>query len=336
MQRIPEEPPKIAPMAHGVKRVQWSVMIPAYNCAGYLKQAIKSVLQQDPGTHIMQIEVVDDCSTDADIEALVWEVGNGRVSYFRQKENLGSLRNFETCINRSIGTYVHLLHGHDMVKPLFYTKMTEVFKQNPQAQAAFCSWEYINENGTVTRKAGMVTAKPGIVKNCFRKLTEGQMMQYVCTVVKREVYEKLGGFYAVTYGEDWIMWVRIAKEFPIAYTPKVLAQYREHVNSISGQSINSGKNIKDIKKVAEIISSFVPENEQSRTKRAIQRNYSFWVLSFTIQMEKNPNKKYILYTQFKEFLKEYKDVKLLIFASKLWISVLKNKLRKKKNIYGKN
>jgi len=29
-------------------------------------------------------------------------------------------------------------------------------------------------------------------------------------VVKREVYEKLGGFYGVEYGEDWEMWVRIA------------------------------------------------------------------------------------------------------------------------------
>jgi cellulose synthase/poly-beta-1,6-N-acetylglucosamine synthase-like glycosyltransferase len=44
----------------------WSVMIPAYRPdAGYLRQALESVLQQAPGPEQMQIEVVDDCSSDA-------------------------------------------------------------------------------------------------------------------------------------------------------------------------------------------------------------------------------------------------------------------------------
>jgi hypothetical protein len=42
-------------------------------------------LQQDMGIELMQIEVVDDCSTDNNIEELVKKVGKGRVSYFRQK-----------------------------------------------------------------------------------------------------------------------------------------------------------------------------------------------------------------------------------------------------------
>jgi hypothetical protein len=54
---------------------------------------------------------------DNNIEELVKKVGKGRVSYFRQKkQNVGSLRNFETCINRSRGKYIHLLHGDDRVK----------------------------------------------------------------------------------------------------------------------------------------------------------------------------------------------------------------------------
>ena len=60
--------------------------------------------------------VLCDGSTDLDVEALVMSLGKGRVKYYRQPQNVGSLRNFETCINRANGHLVHLLHGDDRVK----------------------------------------------------------------------------------------------------------------------------------------------------------------------------------------------------------------------------
>ena len=64
-------PPPISPVAEGLHRPLWSVMIPTFNCAKYLRQTLESVLVQDPGTEQMQIEVVDDCSTKDDPEAVV-------------------------------------------------------------------------------------------------------------------------------------------------------------------------------------------------------------------------------------------------------------------------
>ncbi len=57
------------------------------------------------------------------------------------------------------------------------------------------------------------------------------------------MYENLGAFYGVDYGEDWEMWVRIARHYPVAYTPQVLAAYRLHAASISGRSYASAKNL---------------------------------------------------------------------------------------------
>src|SRR5689334_2129176 len=141
MERVPVTPPLIAPLATNIKRPLWSVMIPAYNCSTYLVDAIKSVLQQDPGSDLMQIEVVDDYSTDANVEQIVKEIGKGRVSYFRQKQNVGSLRNFETCINRAKGKYIHLLHGDDFVKPGFYKNLTSLTEMFPEVGAVCCSWD---------------------------------------------------------------------------------------------------------------------------------------------------------------------------------------------------
>ena len=97
-------PPFIPPCAWQGIRPQWSVMIPVYNCALFLTYTIESVLAQDMGGAAqMQIEVVDDASTDADVKALVEDVGKGRVLYFRQQHNVGNLKNFETCIKRANG-----------------------------------------------------------------------------------------------------------------------------------------------------------------------------------------------------------------------------------------
>src|SRR5829696_2154721 len=99
--RIPQAPPPIPAINESAQRPLWSVMIPTFNCSNYLKDTLLSVLATNIAEGEMQIEVIDDCSTDADVQSLVEQNGEGRVSFFRQENNVGSLRNFETCINRA-------------------------------------------------------------------------------------------------------------------------------------------------------------------------------------------------------------------------------------------
>jgi hypothetical protein len=111
------EPPKIEPLPGSESRPLWSVMIPVFNCAHLLEQSLKSVLAQDPGADRMQIEVIDDCSTKDDPARVVEEIGKGRVSFYRQPQNGGAINNFNTCIKRSRGKLVHILHGDDWIEP---------------------------------------------------------------------------------------------------------------------------------------------------------------------------------------------------------------------------
>ena len=72
-------PPVIRPVEDNLQRPLWSVMIPAYNCYKTLGETITSVVRQAPGKQQMQIEVVDDGSTDGDVKALVDRLGQGRA-----------------------------------------------------------------------------------------------------------------------------------------------------------------------------------------------------------------------------------------------------------------
>ena len=101
------------------------------------------------------------------------------------------------------------------------------------------------------------------------------MVQPPAVVVKREVYEKLGSFFGVHYGEDWEMWIRIARHYPVAYSPKCLATYRGgHNTNISSQSVLSGQNIADLKKVIEIVQPYLPEEKRQQLKKAALKNFS--------------------------------------------------------------
>src|SRR4051794_336364 len=110
----------IAPLPEGTARPFWSVMIPAYMRVTYLAQTLASVLDQDPGEERMQIEVVDNGSPTAEIENLVRSIGRGRVTYFRQASNVGLVGNWNTCINRSRGHWIHILHDDDVAMSGYY------------------------------------------------------------------------------------------------------------------------------------------------------------------------------------------------------------------------
>ncbi|PWT75427.1 MAG: family 2 glycosyl transferase [Bacteroidetes bacterium] len=272
--RIPEKPPVIAPLPNVANRPQWSVMIPSYNCSRFLEDAIRSVLLQDKGPDNMQIEVVDDASTDANVEELVRRVGKGRVKFYRQEKNIGSLRNFETCLNRSRGNWIHILHGDDMVKPGFYDEIDKLFKQYPEAGAAFTAFTHVGTDGNFLYNSNPIQSEPGIIKDWLYEIARSQKIQPPAIVVKRSVYEELGGFFAVHYGEDWEMWVRIAAHFPVAHSPKKLAMYRIHSDNITSQSFITGQSIDDIKKVIDIIQDYLPTQDRKSLKHYAMQHFS--------------------------------------------------------------
>ncbi len=256
---------EIAPLSEGITRPLWSVMIPTYNCADYLRETLTTILAQDLGPEVMQIEVVDDYSTQDDPEAIVREIAGDRVSFHRQPENVGSIQNFNTCLKRSRGKLIHLLHGDDGVREGFYHKMQEAFTINPEIGAAFCRQINIDERGNWQSFSVLEQSQSGFIENWLEKIAVINRLQPPSIVVRREVYEKLGGFdqRICCCAEDWEMWVRISSYYPVWYETQPLALYRVHSSSLTGRCALTGQNVRDLRKIIEIIQPYLPAEKAS-------------------------------------------------------------------------
>ncbi|HEV2149873.1 MAG TPA: glycosyltransferase [Longimicrobiaceae bacterium] len=267
---------EVAPLAEGAPRPLWSVMIPTFNCARYLARTLESVLAQDPGPERMQIEVVDDCSSLDDPAAVAREVGGGRVGFFRHPANVGQVANFNACLRRSRGRLVHLLHGDDSVRPGFYERMASAFEAEPAVGAAFCRYLVMDEEDRWIHVAALEEPRSGVLEGWLERIGTGQRLQTPGMVVRREVYERLGGFDdRLRYCEDWEMWVRIAAHYPVWYEPEPLAVYRVHRMSVSGTDVRTGENGEHLRRAIRINREHLPADRADEISRRAVRNNAF-------------------------------------------------------------
>jgi glycosyltransferase involved in cell wall biosynthesis len=316
-------------------RPTWSVIIPTYNCANYLKQTIESVLIQDRGIENMEIWVVDDCSSDNPRE-IVEEFGRGRVGFYKQEQNVGQLNNFSTCLNLSKGKIIHLLHGDDFVHNNFYESLEKSLLSDNNIGAGFTGHNVVNETGGLIVTSELLADNAGVIENFLSIITCRQVIQTPSIVVKREVYEKLGAFSKdLTWVEDWEMWIRIASNYKIYYEPTVLASYRVHNNSNTENSINTGRFVKDVLKCIKVYSSYlkVTKDEKKKIIQSAKQHYlnyarqqsrervSVTILFRSLQLVYNSSSFFsILYQIPKIFFRASK------YKSKIFLGGLKKKL----------
>jgi glycosyltransferase involved in cell wall biosynthesis len=272
----------ITPVKNQTSRPLWSVMIPTYNCANYLRETLISVISQAPSPEIMQIEVIDDCSTQGDPKTVVEDIGKARIGFYRQPENVGHVRNFQTCLERAQGKLIHILHGDDGVRHGFYQKMQQAFESHPEIGAAFCRQIYMDEYSHWQYITPLEQAQSGILQNCLERLAVEQRIQPPSIVVRRNIYEKLGGFdrRILYWGEDWEMWLRIATHYQVWYEVEPLALYRQHSSSLSGRSMRTGENIQDIRRAVSIVKQYLPDNCADRLSQAALEHWAFEALKF--------------------------------------------------------
>jgi GT2 family glycosyltransferase len=251
--------PNINPVSRELNRPFWSVMIPTYNSSKYLERCLKSVLNQDPGPAEMQIEVVDNGSTDNTVE-IVRDIGKGRISLFCQPGNLGVSANWTTCIREAKGHWVHILHGDDMLLPGFYHSYGRFIENNPDVVMVCGRAVSIDEND---EWKALLYEDSGtrILKNPLAAFVKSNPVVAPTAVVRRTAYEKVGGFApSMSCALDLEMWMRLAESGPIGFIGTPHFCYRINTKSAPREYILTAKIVAETALCIQIAWQLLPSN----------------------------------------------------------------------------
>ncbi|HEY4346549.1 MAG TPA: glycosyltransferase [Gaiellaceae bacterium] len=277
MDLLPSRPdvvyPPVAPVDES-PRPFWSIMMSTRNRPEYLETALRSVLAEDTGPDEMQIEVVDDCSID-DVQPLVETVGGGRVAYFRHPSPQGLAGNFNSCLARARGHWVHLAHDDDIILPGFYARARALIDAHPELLLVFQKALTIDANGNRDGELVSHLETTGIVPNALPALIEHNFVCCPTAVVARDAMERVGGFAPVFGGAiDWNLWLRLAASGPIGYVGEPGLLYRRHTLSTTNAGDAGGMMMRASAAVIQTGVTLLPESERPRARATACRNYA--------------------------------------------------------------
>lgn len=204
-----------------------SVVIPTYNYAHFVSQAIQSVLDQT--FRDFEIIVVDDGSTD-DTFQVVSPFGDP-VRYIRQA-NRGPNAARNTGIRTSTGKYVALLDADDLWLPHKLESQIPLIEADPEVGLVYASmYLFDSETGAIVDWHPPSRCRQGHV---LRQLYMDQFVPSPTPLIRRKVFDEVGYFdESVVSPDDWEMWLRIAARYKFAFVREPLAMYRVHA-SIAG------------------------------------------------------------------------------------------------------
>jgi len=207
----------------------WSVMIPVFQPdIALLREAIGSVIASDIDHARSEIVIVVHGVVSNDLRAYLTVLSAQGIVIVHHSD-VGMVANWNACITHARGEWVHILHQDDRVRPGFYSALAEGIALAPRIGAAFTQTAFIDGQGAFLRDGHMPQASAGVVDHWIEHLIVNLTAQCPAIVIRRAVYERLGGFNAdFHYCTDAEMWGRIASEYPVWFDPRPLAEYRVH------------------------------------------------------------------------------------------------------------
>jgi hypothetical protein len=151
------------------------------------------------------------------------------------------------------------------VRDGFYRRLLPAFSGSQNIGMAFCRLQFIDESDRVTGRTHRECWRAGILRDWLTKISEWQRIQCASVLVRRSVYEDLGGYRDDLYfALDWEMWVRIAARHATWYEPQMLACYRRHSGSETARLRNAGRIGRDILATIETFANHLPAQDRER------------------------------------------------------------------------
>jgi glycosyltransferase involved in cell wall biosynthesis len=198
-----------------------SVVIPCYNGARYLREALDSALAQTHGD--VEILVADDGSTD-DSVAIATSYGT-RIRCLRQP-NAGPSAARNLALRAASGEYVALLDADDLHHPTKLARQVAVLQARPEIGVVYCGWRLVDDTGRELPERGW----PAVEGDVLERLVLGNLVHPVTVLMRRDLVDRVGGFdERCPVNEDWDLFLRAGRQGARwACVDEALCDYRLH------------------------------------------------------------------------------------------------------------
>jgi glycosyltransferase involved in cell wall biosynthesis len=196
-----------------------SILMPYYKFPDYFREAVKSVQCQ---THSnWELIVVDDKSPECPAQEALAGIDDSRIKVFRHEENRGTAAGRNTAASHSQGELLIPLDADDKLAPQ-YIERTLKAMCDADASAAYSDVQIFGMHSLVYKPSSDLA---DIFTGHYPHNT---------LLMKRELFDAVGGYRKFGYIEDTAFWVSIIElGKPFAYVPEPLYFFRRHLESAS-------------------------------------------------------------------------------------------------------
>jgi len=239
-----------------------SVVIVCYNQVQYLTDAIESALGQT--YHNLEIVVVDDGSTDNTRETAR---RFSQVRYVHQEnQGLSAARN--AGLRETGGPYVVFLDADDRLLPHALESGIQCFRKHPNSGFVFGGFRNVFSDGSSAPPDNC----PPITKDYYWHFLQGNFVGMHATVMyPREVLGSVGGFNTQLRAcEDYELYLRIARCWPVIQHGTLIAEYRQHNANMSRDHVFM---LRSVLRVLEMERRHIQDH---RHKLALHSGISVW------------------------------------------------------------
>lgn len=215
-----------------MNNVMVSVIIPAYNCADFISQAIDSVLEQDVP---LEIIVINDCSNDHLDRVMDFYKNYPEIRYLKNEKNMGVAETRNRGVSQAKGKYIAFLDGDDYWDKNKLKKQLQLIEQTG---TVLCSTarELVRSNG---EKTGYIIPVKEMIT--FRELCYHNQINCSSVILKTEVAKEFPMHHDDGH-EDYLMWLEILEKYGTCCAiNEPLLKYRVSANSKSGTKLKSAK-----------------------------------------------------------------------------------------------
>jgi len=221
-------------------RTRITVLITTYNHEAYIEECLLSVLQQEQSKIMLEVVVVDDCSSDKtwDIIGRLRESNPGIIKIHRNSKNLGSQGQltFLKHIHDSKSDFIAFCDGDDYWMDIckLQKQLTEL-QSNPKIGLVHTEYLILDEtrpkDGLKMRNLKDVDKARDTRKR--RKFVQGNDTKFSTVMIRKNAlhWKFLEGALG-TLAFDWIICVSIALRYHIKYLPLVTAVHRIHSGGV--------------------------------------------------------------------------------------------------------